>query len=77
MFPTCRAAIINNLLENKERTLLAGVNVLTGVHALDGHEVLSALFVFVLVSENDFGKRCATARIVHDVLHNSLDVSKP
>jgi hypothetical protein len=48
---------------------------LTGVHALDSDEILSVLLVFVLVSENDFGKRCATARIVHDVLHNSFDVS--
>ena len=51
------------------------MNILTGVHALDSDEILSVLLVFVLVSENDFGKRCATARIVHDVLHNSLDVS--
>ena len=34
------------------------------------------LLVFVLVSENDFGKRCATAWIVHNVLHKTLDVSK-
>ena len=49
---------------------------MTGVHALDSDEILSVLLVFVLVSENDFGKRCATARIVHDVLHESLDVSE-
>ena len=49
---------------------------MTGVHALDSDEILSVLLVFVLVSENDFGKRCATAWIVHDVLHKALDVSK-
>ena len=48
---------------------------MTGVHALDSDEILSVLLVFVLVSENDFGKRCATARIVHDVLHDSTNVS--
>jgi len=53
------------------------IDELTGVHALDSDEILSVLLVFVLVSENDFGKRCATARIVNDVLHNSLDVSFP
>jgi hypothetical protein len=35
------------------------------------------LLVFVAVSENDFGKRCATAWIVHNVLHKTLDVSLP
>ena len=49
---------------------------MTGVHALHSDEILSVLLVFVLVSENDFGKRCATAWIVHDILHQSLDVSK-
>ena len=48
---------------------------MTGVHALDSDEILSVLLVFVLVSENDFGKRCATARIVHDVLNDSTNVS--
>ena len=76
MLPTCRAAIINNLLENKERTLLAGVDVLTGVHALDGHEVLSALFVFVLVSEANLSKRCTSAGVVNNVPHNTLNVTK-
>ena len=51
------------------------MNILTGVHALDSDEILSVLLVFVLVSENDFGKRCATARIVHDVLYDSTNVS--
>ena len=49
---------------------------MTGVHALDSDEILSVLLVFVAVSENDFGKRCATAWIVHNVLHKTLDVSK-
>jgi len=51
------------------------IDELTGVHALDSDEILSVLLVFVLVSENDFGKRCATARVVNDVLNDALDVS--
>jgi hypothetical protein len=48
---------------------------LAGVHAFDSDEKLSVLLEFVLVSENDLGKGSATAGIVHDVLHDSLDVS--
>jgi len=33
------------------------------------------LLEFVLVSENDLGERGATARIVHNILDNTLDVS--
>ena len=33
------------------------------------------LLEFVLVSENDLGKGGTSARIVHDVLHDALDVS--
>lgn len=45
------------------------------VHAFDSDEKLSVLLEFVLVSENDFGKRGATARVVHNVLHDTLDVT--
>jgi len=33
------------------------------------------LLEFVLVSENNLSKRGTTARVVHNVLHDSLDVS--
>ena len=60
---------------NVQGSLLAGVDVLTGVHALDGHEVLSALFVFVLVSEANLSKRCTSAGVVNNVPHNTLNVT--
>jgi len=62
-------------IANSKGSFRSSIDKLTGVHALDSDEILSVLLVFVLVSENDFGKRCATARIVHNVLHNSFDVS--
>ena len=48
---------------------------MAGVHAFDSDEKLSVLLEFVLVSENNLGKRGATAGVVHNVLHDSLDVS--
>lgn len=33
------------------------------------------LLEFVLVSETDLGERSSTARVVDNILHNSLDVS--
>jgi len=62
-------------IADREGCFRSRVDELTGVHALDSDEILSVLLVFVLVSENDFGKRCATAWIVHNVLHKSLNVS--
>ena len=44
------------------------------MHALDSDEKLSVLLEFVLVSENDLGEGGASARVVHDVLHDSLYV---
>ena len=75
MLPTWRAAIINNLVD-KALTFLASVDVLASVHSLDGNEVLSALFVFVLVSEANLSKRCTSASVVNDVPHNTLDVTR-
>ena len=34
------------------------------------------MLVFVLVSEDDFGKRCTSAGIVYNVPDNSLDIAK-
>lgn len=45
------------------------------MHALcSAHEVLLHL-VSVGIPERDSGERCATASIVNDICHNSLDVS--
>jgi len=68
-------AVDRDDIADSQGSFRSSMNILTGVHALDSDEILSVLLVFVLVSENDFGKRCATARIVHNVLHNSFDVS--
>ena len=56
-------------------TFGATVDELAGVHAFDSDEKLSVLLEFVLVSEDNLGKGGATAWIVHNVLHDSLDVS--
>jgi len=48
---------------------------LTGVHSFHGDEILSALLVFVLVSENNFGERGSTSGVVHDVTYYTLDVT--
>jgi len=68
-------AVDRDDIADSQGSFRSSMNILTGVHALDSDEILSVLLVFVLVSENDFGKRCATARIVHDVLHDSTNVS--
>ena len=49
---------------------------MAGVHAFNSNEILLVLLVLVLVSENDLGKGGTAAGIMHDVLYNSLDVSK-
>jgi len=58
-----------------QRRFGARIDELAGVHAFDSDEKLSVLLEFVLVSESDLGKGGATARIVHDVLHDALNVS--
>jgi len=58
-----------------QRGFGAAIDEHSGVHALDSDEKLSVLLEFVLVSEDDFGERCATARVVNNVLNDALDVS--
>jgi len=53
----------------------ATVEELAGVHAFDSNEILNVLLEFVAISEHDLGKGSTTARIMHDVLHDTLDVS--
>jgi len=58
-----------------EGGLGSGVDELSGVHAFNSDEILSTLLVFVLVSENNFGERGATAGVVHNVLDKTFDVA--
>ena len=53
----------------------ASVHKHAGVHTFDGDEILSAVLVFILVSEDNLSEGCASSRVVNDVLDNSLDVS--
>jgi len=62
-------------IANSEGSFLSTVEEHTGVHAFSGNEVFSALFVFVLVSEANFSKWCTSAGIVHDIPHNTLNVT--
>lgn len=57
-------------------TFGTGVNEHSSVHAFDSDEILSALLVFVLVSEDDLGKGSTSASVVDDVSDDSLDVPK-
>jgi len=54
----------------------AAIDELAGVHAFNSNEILLVLLEFVLVSEYDLSERGATAGIMHDILDNTLDVSK-
>jgi len=58
-----------------EASFLSSVDVLTTVHSFDSNEVLSALFVFVLVSEANLSKRSTSAGVMNDVSHNTLNVT--
>lgn len=53
----------------------SSVNKLAAVHALNCDEKLSVLLEFVLISETNLSERSASAWVVNNVLHDSLDVS--
>lgn len=55
--------------------VLAGVDELSGVHALVGDEGLGVELESVGVAENDLGQRRTTSRVVDDLLHNTTDVT--
>ena len=62
----------------RERTSLtfgSSVNKLAAVHAFNCDEKLSVLLEFVLISETNLSERSASAWVVNNVLHDSLDVS--
>jgi len=62
-------------VSDSEGSFATGVDEHSSVHAFDGDEVLSALLVFVLVSEDDLGKGSTSASVVNDVSDNSLHVT--
>merc|ERR1719192_539189 len=57
-----------------QRRLLAAVDELARVHALDGDERLLTLLEFVGISEFDDGQGRSSTRVVDDVLHDAFDV---
>lgn len=56
-------------------TLRPAVDVLSGVHALGGQEVLGVDSESVGVSELHLGERGSSSRIMNDRSHDSLDES--
>jgi len=60
---------------NGKSSFLSSIDEHTSVHSFDSNEVLSALFVFVLVSEDHFGERSTSSSVVNNVPHNTLNVT--
>merc|ERR1719309_1674736 len=60
---------------DSQTSLLAAVDKLSGVHALDRDERLLALLESVRISELDDSQRRSATRVVDDILNNPLDVS--
>lgn len=60
---------------NGQTGFLSCVDVHSRVHSLDSNEVLSALFVSVLVSEDNLGERSTSAGVMDNVPHNTLNVT--
>jgi hypothetical protein len=60
---------------NCQACVLAGVDELTSVHALVGDEGLGVELESVRVTEDDFGERSTTARIVDYILHNPSNIA--
>ena len=56
-------------------TFLSAVDILAGVEALGGDHQLLLDAIFVAVAEGDNGERCTSARIVNDLLDDTLDVA--
>lgn len=57
-------------------TFEASIDEHASVHAFDSDEILNALLVFVLVSEDDLGERSTSTGVVDNVSHDTLDVTK-
>ena len=75
MLPTVRAAKENLIRVFEFLTFSSTVDEHSGVHAFNSDEIFSTLLVSVLVSEDNLGKGGTSAWIVHNVPHNTLNVS--
>jgi len=64
-------------ISNIESSLLATVDEGTGVKTFCGNKGLLTEFVTVRIAEDDAGKRCATARVMDDLLDNAANVAIP
>merc|ERR1711962_1789116 len=64
-----------HLVADGQRRLLAAVDELARVHALDGDERLLALLEFVGISKLHDGQRCAASGVVNDVFDDAFDVA--
>ncbi len=51
------------------------INILSTVHSFSSNEVLGLLFVSVGISEDYFCEGGSSARVMHDLFHDSLNVS--
>jgi len=60
---------------NSEVSFLSSVDIHSCVHSFNSDEILSAGFVFVLVSERNLCKRGTSAGVVHNVFHNTPQVT--
>jgi len=60
---------------NSKGSFLSSVDIHSCVHSFNSDEILSAGFVFVLVSERNLGKRGTSAGVVHNVFHNTPQVT--
>ena len=60
---------------NSQLSFLAAVHELASVHSLRSNKQLLLQAMLVNIPELHNGKRCATARIVNDLLNDTLDVT--
>jgi len=60
---------------NSESSFLSSVDIHSCVHSFNGDEILSALFVFVLVSEANLCERGTSAGVVNNVFDDTLYVT--
>jgi len=62
-------------VSNGKGGFLTSVDKLTGVHSLDGNEILNSLLVSVCISEDNLCKWGSSTCVVNDISNNTLDVS--
>jgi len=74
MLPTVSAAII--IIKVDKPTFASSVDEHSCVHAFNSDEILSALLVFVLVSEDNLGEWSPSTGVMNDVPYNTLNIAK-